>query len=1091
MYKRQNQDGVADLIVLLTMSFHWYRGIVLQGVSSFESSGLVVHLDGFGDSLQIADLNADGYPDVVFPTTADSSIVWFQNDRGSAFKPAAMVAAAGTTPQPFGTQLADIDNDGDLDLFVSTRVGFGANVVIWFTNDGNGVFERQINIPIPDGANAGRCLSADVDGDGYPDLLVSAMDAIYCFPSSARPTRTLTVTTTGSNVQCATNMLLPCRTISHAIAVGRLTRGGRLSILVDPGTYEEGDRLNLEGRSLIIRSTDATGVVEIRCNANSPHLSSGCLRVTARARGLYGSFLIQGGVTFAEASSTLIESASIPGGSYGMFQASSFTFTKSIVSFFHISVRVASRVTATQSTIRFGIWESDFLDPIVTGFMKLDSSTLIGEGLRIDGASAYQPPDTSGGAILARASVIDVFKVSFASNGANDRGGAVFLTGSKLLVRELHLESNQAAFQGGAIYAEKGSEISVTSRLEAVGNSAFAGGGAIFGLATMIHIAPYDHCEIRSNSAAFGGALAVAVTAQLTMSACNLHDNRATRGGGGALYASRAQVELTSCTLSNNEALDVGNGNGGACFLEDTPTIVTQATMQNNTAGNIGGAVYCAGSAFTQSVLSFSQSVIHRNKAGVSGGALGVDHCGFGSDSVNWTSNEAQGPICTPSTGGGAFYVHRNRWFWSMRSGAVTENKAQCNGGAFLLSPLATDARLFMDSPSVFDNEAITGGGGAMYWSPAESQLTSTPGQFIGLSLNDFRTGSPGNNRAGYGDAFATSKIALKLCQPSTALENEQQSGRLFTGQLSLCFYDAYDVVAVSESDTMRVLYSQDNALVGPLTSPENGVINYTGRIGLIGAPGASHSLTFRVELPVTADPAAQARMQFTAVVALAACKAGTKIEDSVCRDCPIGSFSEVDSATACDLCEEGKFTNTTKQSVCMECSEGRFNDVKGASLCRDCAVGSYAQYPASKSCDPCREGEYMNLTGQWYCEGCPMGTYNDLQGASFCRDCPLGTSTALANFATGCLECDPGRYNNLTGQSDCQYCMEGTLADVAGSITCLPCAPGTFVDDDRGCRECEAGTYSNRSGSTICEPCDEGELDSTRLELRACGVVL
>jgi len=450
------------------------------------------------------------------------------------------------------------------------------------------------------------------------------------------------------------------------------------------------------------------------------------------------------------------------------------------------------------------------------------------------------------------------------------------------------------------------------------------------------------------------------------MSACTISGNQAVAGGGGAIYGSRAQVELTACAVNDNSAL-TGNGNGGACFLDGTPSIFTQVGMQNNTAGSTGGAVYCVGSAFTETTLSFAQSVIQENKAGVSGGAVAVDHCGFGSVGDGWFSNEAQGSICTPSTGGGAFYVHRNRWTWNMNADTfVTGNKAQCNGGAFLLSPLATDARLSATPENVYDNEAITGGGGAMYWSPAESQLTSTPGQFDGF--RDFRIEAPVNNRAPYGEAFATPKIALKLCQPSTALDNEQESGKLFTGQLSLCFYDAYDAVTVSESDTVRVLYSQSNALVGPVTSPQNGVIDYTGRIGMIGAPGSSHSLTFRVELPVTADPAAQARMEFTAVVALAECKAGTKIEDSVCRDCPIGSFSEVDSATACDLCLEGKFTNTTKQTVCMECSEGRFNDVKGASVCRDCAVGTHAQSPASKTCDPCLEGEYMNLTGQWNC---------------------------------------------------------------------------------------------------------------------------
>ena len=69
-----------------------------------------------------------------------------------------------------GAASADIDQDGDLDIFVTDT----ANDPFFLINDGNGNFEQNTNA-VPSAINDQGVYTAelvDVDADGYPDLLV-------------------------------------------------------------------------------------------------------------------------------------------------------------------------------------------------------------------------------------------------------------------------------------------------------------------------------------------------------------------------------------------------------------------------------------------------------------------------------------------------------------------------------------------------------------------------------------------------------------------------------------------------------------------------------------------------------------------------------------------------------------------------------------------------------------------------------------------------------------------------------------------------------------------------------------------------------
>ena len=75
-----------------------------------------------------------------------------------------------------GAAAADIDNDGDLDIFVTDNIADGPFFLI---NDGNGVFSHNVDV-LPSEVTHQAIFTAelvDVDNDGYTDLLVGGHEA--------------------------------------------------------------------------------------------------------------------------------------------------------------------------------------------------------------------------------------------------------------------------------------------------------------------------------------------------------------------------------------------------------------------------------------------------------------------------------------------------------------------------------------------------------------------------------------------------------------------------------------------------------------------------------------------------------------------------------------------------------------------------------------------------------------------------------------------------------------------------------------------------------------------------------------------------
>ena len=133
----------------------------------------LVHYDhGFG--LCAADVDGDGRPDLYFATQLGSNELW-KNQGSGRFVNVTDEAGLGMRDAiAAGCSFADIDNDGDPDLFVTT-VRHGNRL---FENAGNGEF-RDIT-PAAGVGYVGHSSGAvffDYDGDGLLDLFVTNVGA--------------------------------------------------------------------------------------------------------------------------------------------------------------------------------------------------------------------------------------------------------------------------------------------------------------------------------------------------------------------------------------------------------------------------------------------------------------------------------------------------------------------------------------------------------------------------------------------------------------------------------------------------------------------------------------------------------------------------------------------------------------------------------------------------------------------------------------------------------------------------------------------------------------------------------------------------
>lgn len=139
-----------------------------------------------GSGVALGDVDGDGWVDVYFSRLNGSNVL-YKNMGGWRFEDVTELAGvAAPNRYSTGAVFADVDGDGDLDLLVSALGGPNA----LFINDGNGTFREQTDEAGLASTLASHTMTlADVDADGDLDLYVvnyKVKNVVDLFPPEAR-----------------------------------------------------------------------------------------------------------------------------------------------------------------------------------------------------------------------------------------------------------------------------------------------------------------------------------------------------------------------------------------------------------------------------------------------------------------------------------------------------------------------------------------------------------------------------------------------------------------------------------------------------------------------------------------------------------------------------------------------------------------------------------------------------------------------------------------------------------------------------------------------------------------------------------------
>jgi len=139
--------------------------VIREGATAFAD------IDGDGDQ----DLLITGITEVVTPAgNYGTRVKLYRNDGTGMFSEIANPGLEAVSQS--AVLFRDIDNDGDVDLFMAGQGG-GTPVTNLYVNDGSGNFTlTNANIPAKINLTYASIAMADIDGDDDPDLLLTGMD---------------------------------------------------------------------------------------------------------------------------------------------------------------------------------------------------------------------------------------------------------------------------------------------------------------------------------------------------------------------------------------------------------------------------------------------------------------------------------------------------------------------------------------------------------------------------------------------------------------------------------------------------------------------------------------------------------------------------------------------------------------------------------------------------------------------------------------------------------------------------------------------------------------------------------------------------
>ncbi|PJA06149.1 MAG: hypothetical protein COX70_10170 [Flavobacteriales bacterium CG_4_10_14_0_2_um_filter_32_8] len=153
-------DGDIDVISSSRNKTAWYENL---GGGNFSSQKII---NSFWGQPYAADINNDGYIDILLRT--DYEILWFENiGNAYSFSQANIIRDGSSMNQLRSIDTADVDNDGDIDIFFANFTG---NSISWYENLGNGGFGVE-QVISTNTLGVTSVKASDLNSDGSIDVI--------------------------------------------------------------------------------------------------------------------------------------------------------------------------------------------------------------------------------------------------------------------------------------------------------------------------------------------------------------------------------------------------------------------------------------------------------------------------------------------------------------------------------------------------------------------------------------------------------------------------------------------------------------------------------------------------------------------------------------------------------------------------------------------------------------------------------------------------------------------------------------------------------------------------------------------------------
>lgn len=150
----------------------WYEN--LDGLGNFGPRRVINDLGSYANVIFVADADGDGDMDVFSASPGDSEVVWYENLDGLGnFGPKKIIT--DSLYNAWTVYVADLDNDGDMDVLATSVETFGGEIV-WFENlDGLGNFSEK-KIISTEVQSPRSVIAADLDNDGDLEVISASQN---------------------------------------------------------------------------------------------------------------------------------------------------------------------------------------------------------------------------------------------------------------------------------------------------------------------------------------------------------------------------------------------------------------------------------------------------------------------------------------------------------------------------------------------------------------------------------------------------------------------------------------------------------------------------------------------------------------------------------------------------------------------------------------------------------------------------------------------------------------------------------------------------------------------------------------------------